>query len=156
MTTINRDATIEISASAEKLWNILADDFTEVSKWVDSVISSGPNPAAPNGLNGSRHGGRVCEVQGIGKTEEILTAYDAENRSLSYSVEAANFPGFLEKIENTWRVQQIDENNSNVTVSLEISVSGDGEPGSPEVGFAEQIASTVDTAGQQLKSFAEA
>ncbi|WP_310622061.1 SRPBCC family protein [Flexibacterium corallicola] len=155
MTKIKRDATIEISASAEQLWKILADDFTEVSKWVDAVNTSGPNPAAPKGLNGSKHGGRVCDVQGLGKTVEVLTAYDNEQQTLSYSVAADNFPDFLVGIENSWSVQALAPNQSKVTVSLTVDVDGDGSADSPQVQFAEQIAGSVNSAGQQLKSYVE-
>lgn len=155
MPTIKRDATIEISASADDLWKILADEFTEVSKWVDAVITSGPNPAAPDGVNGSRYGGRVCDVQGLGKTEEVLTAYDADSHTFSYSVAAANFPDFLTKLENTWSVEPVSQDRAKVKTSLVVDVSGDGSAGSPQVQFAEQIAGTVDTAGRQLKAYAE-
>ena len=114
MPTIKRDAKIEISASADDLWKILADEFTEVSKWVDAVITSGPNPAAPDGVNGSRYGGRVCDVQGLGKTEEVLTAYDADSHTFSYSVAAANFPDFLTKLENTWSVEPVSQDRAKV------------------------------------------
>lgn len=155
MPTIKRDATIEISASADDLWKILADEFTEVSKWVDAVITSGPNPAAPDGVNGSRYGGRVCDVQGLGKTEEVLTAYDADSHTFSYSVAAANFPDFLTKLETTWSVEPVSQDRAKVKTSLVVDVSGDGSAGSPQVQFAEQIAGTVDTAGRQLKAYAE-
>lgn len=155
MTKIKREATIEIAASVEDVWKILADEFTEVSNWVESVITSEPNPTTPDGLNGSKYGGRICDVQGLGKTTEALTAYDDAKHSLTYAVEAANFPEFLAKLENSWSVEPSSDGRSNVTTSLMVEVAGDGSTGSPQVQFAEQIAGNVGSAGEQLKSYAE-
>lgn len=39
--------------------------------------TSATNPDTPNGFNGSPHGGRICDVDGLGTTDERITGYVA-------------------------------------------------------------------------------
>jgi hypothetical protein len=155
MATIIRDPSINIDASVDKLWGIIADDFTEVSNWVDVVKSSQANPATPAGVNGSRHGGRACVVEGLGAIEEKIVAYDNEAHSLSYTVHSPDLPPFLEQLKNSWTVQSLSSGSSTVAIHAEISATGDSGPGSDADGFANAIAETLAGAAQNLKTFAE-
>ncbi len=58
-------STITIDASAAEVWTVLADEFVDIAAWSPGVKSSGPNPATPEGINGSRYGRRVAEIEGM-------------------------------------------------------------------------------------------
>jgi len=115
-----------VAASPETIWGILSDDFLEVSTWARGVKTSQANPKTPTGINGSPHGGRVCDVEGLGVTDERITAYDATQRSLSYSVLAENQPFFVKSMGSAWSVQPSadDENSAIVTLTVEAHTKG--------------------------------
>jgi|AntAceMinimDraft_13_1070369.scaffolds.fasta_scaffold02916_2 hypothetical protein len=87
-----RSSAITIDASAAAVWTVLADEFVDIAAWSPGVKSSGPNPATPQGVNGSRYGGRVADIEGLGHTDVRITAYDFDTLTLSYTVEAENIP----------------------------------------------------------------
>ena len=78
MTEVTRTSTTTIAADAQAVWDELDANFLEISKWAGGVKSSVANPATPEGLNGSAHGGRVCEVAGVGTTDERIIGYAVE------------------------------------------------------------------------------
>ncbi|MGI9609735.1 MAG: SRPBCC family protein [Acidimicrobiia bacterium] len=116
-------STVTIEADAQQVWRVLADEFIDVAAWGPGVNSSGPNPETPEGLNGSRYGGRVCEVEGVGPVHERIVAYDDQARTLSYTVAAKNRPDFVEKVQNTWTVNPDDTNRSTVDTRLEVTIA---------------------------------
>jgi hypothetical protein len=116
-------STITIDASAAEVWAVLADEFVDIAAWSPGVKSSGPNPATPEGINGSRYGGRVADIEGLGRTDVRITAYDAENLTLSYMVEAENIPPFIERITNNWTVTAYGPESSNVDATVEITIA---------------------------------
>jgi hypothetical protein len=73
--------TVTIEASADSVWRLLADDFLENAAWAPGVISSAQNPATPDGVNGSRFGGRVSEIEGLGQAKH-LDCYSCNGRYL--------------------------------------------------------------------------
>jgi len=114
-----------VAASPEVIWSILSDDFLHVSTWARGVNTSVANPKTPTGINGSPHGGRVCEVDGLGITDERITAYDAAQHTLSYSVAAQKKPFFVEALGSTWSVQPgADANSAVVTLTTEAHTKG--------------------------------
>lgn len=116
-------STVSIEADAGEVWRVLADEFIDVAAWGPGVNSSGPNPDTPEGLNGSRYGGRVCEVEGLGTTNERLVDYDEDVRTLSYTVTAENLPAFIEKLQNTWTVTANGTDQINVDTQLEVTIA---------------------------------
>jgi hypothetical protein len=116
-------STIPIDAKASEVWAVLADEFTDIAAWSPGVHTSGPNPATPNGINGSRHGGRVADIEGLGHTDVRITAYDAQARTLSYTVEADNIPPFIERLTNTWTVTPNGRNSCDLQAMVRISIS---------------------------------
>jgi len=148
-------SSVAIAAAADKVWKVIADDFTDVAAWGPGVKSSGPNPATPDGLNGSRHGGRVCDVEGLGATREHLVAYDDPARTLTYTVEADNLPPFIERLENTWTVSA-DDGTDSCTVDTEIAVTFDDSISEED---ADNLVSTMFSgaggAATNLKTYAE-
>ena len=118
-------ATDTVSAAPEKIWKILSDDFLEISALAGGVNSSVANPETPTGMNGSQHGGRICDVDGLGVTDERIIAYDAAARMLSYSVVAQKQPFFVESLSSTWTVQPgKDANSSEVSLTVQANTKG--------------------------------
>ena len=96
MGAITIDKTDTINASAERVWEILSDEFADVGSWASVVDHSQAHTkaAAPAGATA---GGRTCEVPGFGFTDERFTRYDEANKTFSFSVEAEKIPGLLQE-----------------------------------------------------------
>lgn len=122
---VTRTATDTVAASPETVWRILSDDFLEISTWAGGVGSSKANEATPTGFNGSPHGGRVCDVDGIGLTDERIVAFDAHQRTLTYTVSAKKIPFFVESMTSTWSVLP-GADNSHANVSLTVTATTKG------------------------------
>lgn len=118
MTTMTRTSTTQIEASKDAVWKELDAGFLGISAWAGGVRSSVANPATPDGLNGSTHGGRICDVEGVGETDERLIAFDAEARTMTYSVRAEGLPFFVDRLENSWTVS--DDGPGGARVDVEI------------------------------------
>jgi hypothetical protein len=116
---VAKTATDTVAASPEAIWKILAEDFLDISRWAGGVTSSTANPATPTGFNGSPHGGRVCDVDGIGITDERVVAYDPERRTMAYSLSAKKIPFFVGSMTSTWSVLPGDT-ASDAQVSLTV------------------------------------
>lgn len=115
-------STVSINADASDVWRVLADEFLDNAAWAPGVISSAPNPATPSGINGSAYGGRVSDVEGLGKADIRLVDYDAEARMLSYTLQAEKVPPFIERLQNTWTVTP-DGVGCIVASELEVTVA---------------------------------
>lgn len=113
-----------VNASADRLWEILSDDFLSVSTWASTVDSSEANPAAVPARAGAATGGRLCEVPGFGQTDERITRHDADNKSIAYSVAAKKIPGFVKGMENTWTVRATGDSRSTVSIRLSADATG--------------------------------
>jgi len=58
-------STVSIEANAREAWRVLADESLGNAAWAPGVHSSGPDHATPSGINGSRHGGRLSDIQAV-------------------------------------------------------------------------------------------
>jgi hypothetical protein len=123
MSTSTNISTVSIDTAANHVWEVLADGFLDNAAWTPGVISSAANPATPHGLNGSRHGGRVLDIEGLGKADVRLVGYDAPTRMLSYTLEAENVPPFIERLHNTWTVTPDGDQRCTVAAELAITVA---------------------------------
>lgn len=124
MGKIDITKTITVNAPADRLWEILSDDFLSVSTWASTVDSSEANPAAAPALPGAVTGGRLCEVPGFGQTDERITCHDAATRTIAYSVAAKKIPGFVKGMENTWTVDAASDDQSTVSVRMAADATG--------------------------------
>jgi hypothetical protein len=122
---VTRTATDSVAASPQSIWRTLSDDFLDVSKWAGGVNSSEANPSTPTGFNGSPHGGRICDVDGIGTTDERIVAYDASQRTLTYTLSAKKIPFFVKSMTSTWSVfAGPDESSSRVSLTVTATTKG--------------------------------
>jgi hypothetical protein len=122
---VTQTACDTVTAPADSIWRILSDDFLDVSEWAGGVTSSKANPATPSGFNGSPHGGRVCDVDGMGPTDERIVAFDAGQRTLSYTLSAKKIPFFVESMTSTWSVLPGgDDSESRVSLTVTAITKG--------------------------------
>jgi hypothetical protein len=117
MATVTRTSATPIKASPEVVWRELDAGFLGISAWAGGVRSSVANPATPGVLNGSAHGGRICDIEGVGETDERLIAFDTEARTMTYSVRASGLPFFV-RLENTWTVRDGGPGGATVDVVI--------------------------------------
>jgi len=54
-----------VNVSAEKVWEIIGNDFLNISNWVGGINASYSNPAETQILQGAPAGGRICEVSDL-------------------------------------------------------------------------------------------
>jgi len=109
---------ITINVPAEKVWDILGHQFTDVGKWSRLVSQSVINNDAPK-VNNSPVGGRLCETS-IGKISEEFTAYDEEG--MTFSFKGVITSKVFSNVISTNTVTAIDENTSKVTVTPNIDL----------------------------------
>ncbi|MGB5755715.1 MAG: SRPBCC family protein [Acidimicrobiales bacterium] len=124
MSTVIKTSTTTINRSADDVFSELNDNFLDITNWAGGVKSSKANPATPTGFNGSAHGGRVCDVEGVGLTDERVAAFDKERRMISYTVSAEKLPSFLARLQNTWKVSEAGADRSTVDVKIEAETKG--------------------------------
>ena len=60
----------------------------------------------------------MCDVAGVGTTDERIIGYDAETRTLTYAVRAEGLPFFVDRLENTWTVRADGPDRAAVDVRL--------------------------------------
>jgi len=113
---------ITINAPAEKVWDILGHQFTDVGKWSRLVSQSVINNDAPK-VNNSPVGGRLCETS-IGKISEEFTAYDEEG--MTFSFKGVITSKVFSNVISTNAVTAIDENTSKVTVTPNVDLKALG------------------------------
>lgn len=107
---------VTVNAPADKVWEVLGPGFNDISNWASPVITSEPLPDLPAGS------GRVCNVKGAGAVEETIYHYDDDNRKLAFILKGKKIPFFVKKIDNTWNVEPIDDNQSKVQVHANITL----------------------------------
>lgn len=126
MTIIERS--IEINATPERIWSVLAHDFAKVGDWTSVVLTSAPNTdvGAPDDAT---VGGRVCTAPGFGDVKETFTTYDEAGRKFSYK--ADGLPGFVKNVTNSWSVTAQGENTSMVAMKMNLTTGGIGKVMTP-------------------------
>ncbi|WP_299508237.1 SRPBCC family protein [uncultured Roseobacter sp.] len=96
---------MEVAASAEHLWKILAEDYAKVGQWARAVRSSEPNTAVVP-LKGATVGGRVCTAS-IGDVIETIRTFDVENHILAYDAKAKAMPFFVRNLSGRWELHEV-------------------------------------------------
>jgi hypothetical protein len=124
MGTVRKSSVTTIETPPEAVWAELDGRFADISLWAGGVTSSKANPATPSGLNGSSYGGRICDIEGVGVTDERIVAFDAAQRTLTYSVKADGLPFFVSGLQNTWTVRSDGGTGSEVIVEMAAFTKG--------------------------------
>ena len=118
--------TYTINASADRLWEVLVDEFTDVAKWASGLDGSGPNPSLAPVPEGADPTGRQCVVPGLGLTDERITVFDPAQRTFGYAVQAEKIPSFVHNMENVWRLVPKGPQRTEVQQVLQADVVGAG------------------------------
>ena len=143
---VHRELTI--NASADRLWQILGDDYAKVGEWTTQVLSSQPNPDLRVGE------GRVCVTDGFGDAKETLTQYDEQKRELAYVATIEKMPFFVKEMANAWRVEPKGESRSIVHMDM----NGKLLPVFKQImtrPMSKQLAKSADLFLRDLKYYAE-
>ena len=94
---VNQQITIKVSA--DKLWQILGNDFGEVQQWASRMLESRYDETL-----GSMGGRKVTTVE-YGEANETLYVFDETRRELAYRVQGDNTPPMLSDITTGWRIE---------------------------------------------------
>ncbi len=103
---------LKVNAPAERLWQILAENYDRVGEWTSEIAHSTHNPDLPVGE------GRVCTTPGFGDVKETITTFDESEREFSYAAEISTFPFFVKGVSNTWHVEADGSNRSIVHMHI--------------------------------------
>lgn len=139
---------ITINASANRLWQILAEDYDKVGEWTSEIPESSPNPDLPVGE------GRVCTTPDFGDVKEIITHFDEQQRSFSYAADIQKMPFFVREIGNSWRVEPKGDNRAVVHMHLKGRLLPVFSQLMGPI-MKRQMLKSVDTILEELKYYAE-
>lgn len=139
---------LKVNAPAEKLWQILAEDYDRVGEWTSEIAQSSPNPDLPTGE------GRVCATPGFGDVKETITAFNESERQFSYAAEISTFPFFVKSVGNTWRVEADGPNRTVVHMHLQARLLPVFAQLMGPV-MKRQMGKSADTILEELKHYAE-
>jgi len=140
---------VSINASAGKVWEVFARDFANVGAWATAVSHSDVHKdIAP--VNNSPVGGRVCQTD-FGAVNEDFTAYDEQNKTLSYkgSIKSKT----LTSLTNTAELTSPDENTTIVKITPEVKLSFIGMAMYPMIKM--QLSKITDEVLDDLKYYME-
>lgn len=103
---------IDINAPANEVWTKLAK-LDDVQDWAESVQKSYYSSEQTEGVGTER----TCEVQGLGTLREKVTQW-RDGETLTYTAEG--MPKIVRHIQNTWRLEALNEQQTRVTSTIEL------------------------------------
>jgi len=140
---------VSINASADKVWEVFARDFANNGVWATAVSHSFANKdTAP--VNNSPVGGRVCQTD-FGEVHEDFTAYDEQNKTLSYKGKISS--KILTSVTNTAELASPDGNTTILKITPEIKLSFIGMIMYPMIKM--QLSKVTDEVLDDLKYYVE-
>ena len=115
------------SVSAQDVWAEVAENYANAHEWSSTIASIEFEDT--DGKIGDVHS---CFIPGLGgSTREIITRYDEDNLTYAYTIQQG-MPPFVTSNEAEWSVKPIDENSSEVTVTIDFATA----PGVPPQAIA--------------------
>lgn len=141
---------VEIKASADRVWEVVAHEFDRVGMWSSAVASSGPNLDA-SVPEGATVGGRVCATPGFGDLKETFTQYSEENKQFTFVV--TGMPSFITLAQNTVRVRPTGANTADVSLHIQMETNAVGKVMGPM--FSIKLKATLSTFLDELKNYIE-
>jgi hypothetical protein len=102
--------TIDIDAPINTTWQVLGEEFGEVSGWADPVAASSLDGPLGEGVT------RTCDIKGIGpiaagEVTEMLSEFNRQKKVLTYVIETGK-PPFLTHMQNRWTLERRDAASS--------------------------------------------
>jgi hypothetical protein len=112
-----------IAAPADAVWQVLGPGFARIGEWATAIPTSAALRVG-TGLVDAPVAGRVCAtgLRMVPEVTEILTAYDAANRTLTYA--ASGLPAFVTTARNTWTVTALDRRRCRVSLDAQFDTRG--------------------------------
>ncbi len=104
--------TISVEAPAQKIWEVLWDQYDRACDWASTV-----NHSEKRKVSDSKYTGRSCHST-WGEISEIVDNVDEKN--MTYTYHADGLPSMMRKAKNTWKVYPKSVNTSEVSIDLEI------------------------------------
>lgn len=118
---MNVTRSIEINAPLDKVWQVSAHQFDNISVWA-SLVSESEAIAGQAPLDGPNMAGRACNTS-FGKTSEVFQTYDEKNHSFTYAVDSEGQPGFIKNGSNTWKAERLSSNRSRLSMSIDMELN---------------------------------
>ncbi len=154
MKTISLKNETTINENADHVWEILARNFLDISKWGSGITKSWEFETTNNKLNDAPVVGRHCEVIGFGIIEEKIVKYDSKTLEISWSALAEKIPPFVKNLQNNFKIEVKDDKTCIVHVHLNANLMGVmGFLMSPMI--SRKFAKTNSVLLSDLKSYAE-
>jgi len=107
-----------VNAPESIAWQILGDEFGEVSDWSEPVTSSYLDRPVGKGAV------RSCELKAIppfpaGKVTEELLEFDREEKALTYAVREGT-PPIIDSLKNRWTIEAMSDAQCQVVSTLTV------------------------------------
>ena len=115
--------TTTINQSIDKVWQIMATDYTRVGEWTSQVTLSKDNSEITAKLPDAPAGGRVCTAPGFGDIKETITHYDENGTYFRYKADISSMPFFVKGIANGWRFRSLGPMKTEVTMKMELELN---------------------------------
>ena len=113
---------ITIDKPVEEVWEVLGNQFGEVSNWA-SIISES-KVYGESKLNGVNYSIRETNTA-KGITKQEITSFDPERHSLSYK-SIAGTPPIIKEVRAHWRLANKDANTTNLVMDFTADMKGLG------------------------------
>ncbi|MEM9195926.1 MAG: SRPBCC family protein [Myxococcota bacterium] len=108
---IERNITVRVPV--EKAWDILGNQFHDVSSWASGIVASRRLDAVgPSGV-----ANRQCDVPSFGTITEEVDSFDEQNRTFSYRV-VSGAPSFATHMGNTWWLEARGPSETRISFRL--------------------------------------
>ena len=124
MGKIDIKKSIEISASAEKAWEIIGPNFLNIADWGRGVYKSWNNESVQKAFEGAPAGGRFCDLGNFGNSDEQIVHYDQSEKEITWSAKIDKMPSFLVGLQNALKVEKIDENSCRASTNISADLTG--------------------------------
>jgi hypothetical protein len=141
---------VDIDASADRVWRVVAHQFDSVGTWSSAVSSS----VARHDVeipDGATVGGRVCTTMGFGDIEETFTKYSEQNKQFTFAV--TGMPAFITLAQNTVRVRPTGAQRAEVSLHMQMETTTVGKVMGPA--FSIKSKATLNTFLDELRHFVE-
>jgi len=117
---------IVIDASADTVWEVIAERFDRIGDWATAISSSAATTADPSLIQvAAPIRARVCDtgIRALPQVTETIVAFDPAARTLTYQA-TAGMPAFVTVARNTWTVTELAGNRCRVDIAAEFTTRG--------------------------------
>ena len=145
---------ITVDQSMEKVWQIMATDYTKVGEWTSEIAVSENNDEVKTKLEDAPAGGRVCTAPGFGDVKETITHFDESKKHFRYKADISSMPFFVKGIANTWSFRSLGPKKTEVNMKLDLDLNA--FPGALMAPLMRvKMSKTANTILEELKYYAE-